>query len=108
LGDRADDDACGLRLAADLTHVAIDDARARLRGDGSLASIDAATRTALADRIDPLIERHRELWLRTNRPGGLDDSARWLTKVRDGYRTGVIDDAWPYPTLDVATASEHS
>jgi hypothetical protein len=35
-------------------------------------------RSELADRLAQLITRHRELWLRRNRPGGLDDSARRL------------------------------
>lgn len=105
LGDRLDLDADGLRVGADLVRLAVADARARLAGDGSLGSVPRSARTALADRVEPLVERHRGHWLRVNRPGGLDDSVRWLTRVRDGYRTGTTDDHWPYPTVDLTTAS---
>jgi hexosaminidase len=105
LGDRVDDDAAGLRLGADLVRLAIDDARGRLAGDGTLGGIAPATRAGLAEQIDPLIDRHRELWLRANRPGGLDDSVRWLRRAGEGYRTGIADDTWPYPTVDLTTAT---
>ena len=105
LRDRADLDADGLRCGADLTRLAIADARARLAADGTIESVPDATRRLLADQLRPLIDRHRELWLRSNRAGGLDDSVRWLTNVRNGYVSGVTDPAWPYPTVDLTTAT---
>jgi hypothetical protein len=105
LRDRDDLDAEGLRLGADLTRLAIADARARVTAGGTIESVPAAARRELADQVRPLIDRHRELWLRSNRAGGLDDSARWLTNVLAGYTTGVTDPAWPYPTVDLTTAA---
>ena len=52
LGDRTDDEAIGLRVGADLVRLALDDARGRLAGDGTLASIAPATRAVLAERMD--------------------------------------------------------
>ena len=40
-----------------------------------------ATRASLAGQLAPLIDRHREIWLRRNRPGGLDDSAARLEQT---------------------------
>lgn len=105
LRDRDDLDADGLRWGADLTRLAIADARARLAADGTIESVPAATRRTLADQAQPLIDRHRELWLRSNRAGGLDDSVRWLTNVLAGYTSGVTDLTWPYPTVDLTTAT---
>ena len=54
------------------------DARARLRGDGSLASVPSTpSRARRSPRASgPVIAEHHRLWLARNRPGGLDDSAR--------------------------------
>jgi len=106
LGDRTDHDAAGLRWGAELVQVAVDDARVRLAGDGTLAGSAPAARRELADRLDALIDRHRDLWLRTHRPGGLDDSVRWLAVARDAQLTGEAPDEWPYPTVDRITASQ--
>ncbi|MGZ4735185.1 MAG: glycoside hydrolase family 20 zincin-like fold domain-containing protein [Acidimicrobiia bacterium] len=70
------------------------DGRARAEGDGSLASIPAATRTGFADELDPVIVEHERLWLARNRPGGLRDSLAWLHHLRDCYRTGEADFTW--------------
>lgn len=105
LGDRTDDDALGLRWGAELVQVAVDDARARLDGDGTVAGTSPSVRADLADRLDDLIDRHRDLWLRTHRPGGLDDSVRWLAVARDAALTGEAPDGWPYPTVDSTTAT---
>lgn len=45
-------------------------------------------RTKLAEFLEPLIERHRELWLLRSRPGGLDRSARWLERILEALRGG--------------------
>ena len=71
-----------------------DDARARLRGDGTLASIPQAARAGFARRLDALIERHRELWMARNRPGGRIDSVAWLEHLRAAYETGHADPTW--------------
>ena len=68
----------------------IDDARARNA---------EATRTRLAERLDPVIAAHQDLWLARNRPGGLSDSTAWLERLRDSYRTGEVDADWLPPGL---------
>jgi hypothetical protein len=45
------------------------------------ASLPAAVREALAASMRDLLERHRALWLRRSRPGGLEDSAGRLEQV---------------------------
>ncbi|MFQ5959919.1 MAG: glycoside hydrolase family 20 zincin-like fold domain-containing protein [Candidatus Methylomirabilales bacterium] len=68
---------------ADMLRLACRLGIARLQGDPhtSVSRLPAATRTALANELGVLIERHRELWRRRNRPGGLDDSARRLQHI---------------------------
>jgi hypothetical protein len=83
-----------LRAAAALVALLCRDARARLAEDGWLSSVPEATRANLATDLRPLIERHRELWLARNRPGGLDDSAAWLEHLLECYETGVTDKSW--------------
>ena len=73
--------------ACDLLDVLCGDIDARVAGDGTIEAVDATTRTGLADRLAPLLDRHRELWLARNRPGGLDDSVSVLGRVLDRYRT---------------------
>lgn len=34
------------------------------------------------------------LWLRRNRPGGLDDSLAWLRNLRAAYASGHPDPSW--------------
>ena len=83
-----------LRAGAALVALMCRDARARLEGDGWLASVPDARRQELAADLEPLIESHGELWLARNRPGGLDDSLAWLEHLRECYRTGVTERAW--------------
>jgi hypothetical protein len=83
-----------LRAGAALVALMCRDARARLEGDGWLASVPAARREALAGDLEPLIGEHRRLWLARNRPGGLDDSAAWLEHLRECYLTGVAPKEW--------------
>ncbi|MCU1448117.1 MAG: glycoside hydrolase, family 20, partial [Acidimicrobiales bacterium] len=64
-----------LSAGAALVSLMCRDARARLEGDGWLASVPERRRRELAAELEPLIETHRRLWLARNRPGGLDDSA---------------------------------
>lgn len=75
--------------AIDLLQVLVADAGHRLAGDLTLAGIPEAVRLGLATRIDGVAAAHRDLWRARNRPGGLDDSVSWLTRLRDAYRTGV-------------------
>lgn len=83
-----------LRNAIALVRLACHDAQARLAGDGTLSSVPQATRAALASELDPIVERHRELWLARNRPGGLADSVAWLDNLRLAYDTGNPDPRW--------------
>jgi hexosaminidase len=82
------------RAGAALVNLMCRDVRARLAGDGTLAGIPGAERSALAASLAPLIDQHRSLWLARNRPGGLDDSAGWLEHLEGCYRSGVADEAW--------------
>jgi hexosaminidase len=55
--------------------------RAAAGMDKPIGELPADTRAALAGELRPLIERHREVWLLRNRPGGMEDSRKWLRKV---------------------------
>ncbi len=59
--------------------------RARLeRGrDQPLAALPRRARKDLRRELEPRIDEHRALWLARSRPGGLEDSTRRLTRVRD-------------------------
>ena len=83
-----------VRTGAALVALMCRDARARLEGDGWLASVPEDRRQSLADELEPLIDAHRRLWLSRNRPGGLDDSAAWLENVLECYRSGVTERGW--------------
>jgi hypothetical protein len=83
-----------LHWTIDVLELATDDARARLDGDGSLASIPEDVRRTLAERLDAIADRHRALWLARNRPGGLPDSAAWLANLGGAYRSGEVDPSW--------------
>jgi len=83
-----------LRNAITLVRILCSDAVSRLEGDGTLESIGPEARQALADRLEPVIAAHRDLWLARNRPGGLDDSAAWLGHLFHCYRSGTTDRAW--------------
>ena len=86
-----------LRNAIELVAILCSDARARLRGDGALASIPAAERELLADRLRPVIKEHERLWLARNRPGGLRESRAWLEHLLQCYETGTTDRTWGGP-----------
>lgn len=58
---------------------------ARLRAGGRLTDVPEATRRELAANLDTLTERHRDLWLGRNRPGGLTDSVSVLADLRAAY-----------------------
>ncbi|HSS09820.1 MAG TPA: family 20 glycosylhydrolase [Acidimicrobiales bacterium] len=75
-----------LRAGADLVMLMCRDGQARLKGDGSLAALPAATRHQLAAQLEPVLDRHRALWSARNRPGGLADSLSWLERLLARYR----------------------
>jgi hypothetical protein len=79
-----------LRNAIALVRILCRDARARLDGDGSLASVSEASRQALARDLDVVIAEHETLWLARNRPGGLVDSVAVLTRLQDAYKSGTV------------------
>jgi hypothetical protein len=83
-----------LRNAIALVSVLCRDGRARVEGDGSLASIPAGVRHGLADGLRPVTEEHERLWLARNRPGGLEDSRAWLRHLERCYETGEADFRW--------------
>jgi hypothetical protein len=87
-----------IRATARLLRLACADARLRLAGDGSLASVDAGDRRGLAGELDAVIDEHRRLWTTRFRPGGLDDSVAWFDHLSDCYRTGEADGAWFGPS----------
>ncbi len=83
-----------VRFGVDLVALLVTDARARLRGDGHLATVELSERARLGTTLDALMERYRELWLRRNGPGGIDDSLAWLRNVRAAYDSGRPDPDW--------------
>jgi hypothetical protein len=86
-----------LRNAIALVSILCDDARARLAGDGTLASIPAPHRRDLVTALEPVITEHERLWLARNRPGGLPDSRAWLEHLRACYETGTAERSWGGP-----------
>jgi len=83
---------------AALLRLSCHDARLRLAGDGTLGSVPAADRAALAQGAEQHLAEHRRLWSRRFRPGGLEDSAAWLGHLADCYRTGTADPTWFGPS----------
>jgi hexosaminidase len=81
-------------FSIDLVRLLLRDARARLEVDGFLESVPAHVRADLGADLDALTERYRSLWLANNRPGGLEDSVRWLANLRRAYATGRTDPDW--------------
>ena len=79
-----------LRNTIALVRVLCRDARARLAGDGSLASVPERRRQALARDLDAVIAAHETLWHARNRPGGFVDSVAHLTRLRRAYETGAV------------------
>ncbi len=72
-----------MHWAADLLQTACDLGIARLRGSAGsdLADLPPKERRALAERFCSSAAAHRELWLETSRPGGLEESAGWIERV---------------------------
>jgi hexosaminidase len=83
-----------LRNSIALVSILARDGRARVEGDGTLASIPTAVRAGFAAELAPVMAEHERLWLARNRPGGLPDSLAWLEHLRDCYETGEIDSTW--------------
>ena len=81
-------------FGTDLVALLTRDARARLRGDGSLGSVGAEERADLGAALGSLVERYRARWLARNRPGGLDDSLAWLENLQAAYVSGRPDPRW--------------
>jgi hypothetical protein len=82
-----------LRNSIALVRILCRDARARLAGDGSLASVPEATRHALARDLDAVIDAHDGLWHARNRHGGFVDSVANLTTLRDAYEGAAYEGA---------------
>jgi hypothetical protein len=83
-----------LEATAALLRLACHDARLRLAGDGTLATMTSADRGALEIEVAARISDHRRLWLERFRPGGLTDSTAWLAHLRDCYRLGSAERTW--------------
>jgi len=81
----------GVALVRLLAH----DARAHAAPDGSTAAHTDSDRRGLVEMLDPIMARHRDLWLARNRPGGLADSERWLSHLRQSYVDPDGDRVWP-------------
>ena len=93
---RSDADALveEVQWGADVVALLVDDARARLDVDGTIGSVAPSARSQFASTLTDLMHQHRSLWLRRNRPGGLDDSAAWLENLRRAYESGAPDPNW--------------
>jgi hypothetical protein len=87
-----------IRATVAVLRLCTTDARLRLAGDGSLASVAAADRATLAGTLDDVVGEHRRLWARRFRPGGLEDSVGWFDHLLSCYRTGEADPAWFGPS----------
>lgn len=74
-----------ITTSASLLRILVADARARLTVDGRIGSVPEKVRGQLAQGIDEIMARHRELWLARNRPGGLVDSVARLERLRTAY-----------------------
>ena len=79
-----------LRNGIALVDLLCRDAQARLEGDGSIASVPAATRADLSRDLDAVIAAHDTLWHARNRPGGFVDSVAHLTRLRGAYERGTV------------------
>jgi hexosaminidase len=83
-----------LNASTSWLELASNDARARLAGDGMLRSVPAQERDALASRCREIAEEHKRLWLKRNRPGGLNESTAWLVHLEECYRSGEAAPGW--------------
>jgi hexosaminidase len=87
-------------LAARLVQHCVDDLRARLAGDGTLASIPPAGRAELRRRLEELVAEHRRCWLARNRAGGLEESCAWLEHLGRCYGSGEAPGDWAGPLVE--------
>ncbi len=79
-----------LRWTADILALAADLGCLRLAApQGVLAAIPGASRAELSARLRRLVTERRRLWLKTNRPGGLDYALGYLDRVVDRLREGL-------------------
>jgi hexosaminidase len=78
----------------------IDDHLARLEGDGNLQSIDDKKRKSFRDQLSELEKQYANLWVKRSRPGGLDDSRRWLRHLSKCYETGTVNQDWSGPMAE--------
>jgi len=71
------------RWVADMLRLACRLGIARLRAgpDAPLAALASRARSGFREELRELIDRHRQLWLGRNRPGGLRDSAARLERI---------------------------
>jgi hypothetical protein len=75
-----------LRRAADLMLHACRFGIARRRAPGHLVeSIPGDERRSLGMDLERIVEEYRRLWLRRNRPGGLDDSVARMKRLLERY-----------------------
>lgn len=88
-----------LAASSRLVELCCRDARARLAGDGTLASVPAAARQEMHDRVRDSVQEHRRAWLVRNRPGGLDESCAWLEHLGRCYAEGGADGDWAGPLV---------
>ena len=95
-----------LLASAELVKLCTADIAARAQGDGTLGSVPAATRAALADRLDDVVDAHRERWLARNRPGGLEESCAWLEHLGRSYREGAAQPDWAGPLVEAVRARD--
>ncbi len=76
-----------LEQASALALHGIDLGIARLKAPGyDTKNIPVAKQQELYNELKPLIDRHRELWVKRNQPGGLDDSAGKLEELLNYYK----------------------
>lgn len=74
--------------AAALAKHAINLGKARLDAkDQATDNIPAAKKQLLYNELAPLIDNHKELWIKRNRPGGLKESSEKLEGILDYYKT---------------------
>eukprot|EP00051_Salpingoeca_urceolata_P002509 m.50870 g.50870 ORF g.50870 m.50870 type:complete len:982 (-) comp12181_c0_seq2:62-3007(-) len=78
-----------LRFCCDLSTFAGMFCQALQRHQKPLPQLPGVTRTDLANRLLPLIGRHKELWLGRNRAGGLPDSVAVLTATLNKLLAGI-------------------
>jgi len=81
-------------LGASWLKFAIEDARLRLEGNGSLLSIPEQQRIDLASGLAGILATHRKAWLHRNRIGGLDESSAWIDHLQYCYRSGTVNPKW--------------